>query len=44
MKAALVERPAISQSAMPAKMLSQNGAWRRMVLLQHDFSSRLAAP
>ena len=29
MKAALVERPAISQIAMPARMLSQNGAWRR---------------
>ena len=32
MKAALVVRPAISQRAMPAKMLSQTGAWRRMVV------------
>ncbi len=31
MKAALVERPAISHSASPAKTLSQTGAWRRMV-------------
>ena len=28
-KAALVLRPAISQRVMPAKMLIQNGAWRR---------------
>ncbi len=35
MKAWLVERPAISQIAMPAKMLSQNGPWRRIALLEH---------
>ena len=29
MKARLVERPATSQRAMPARRLSQNGAWRR---------------
>jgi hypothetical protein len=29
MKAALVERPAISQMAMPTRRLIQNGAWRR---------------
>ena len=29
MKAALVERPAISHSDEPAKTLSQTGAWRR---------------
>ena len=29
MKAALVERPAISQIAMPAARLSQKGTWRR---------------
>jgi hypothetical protein len=33
MKALLVLRPAISQRAMPANMLIQTGAWRRMVLL-----------
>ena len=32
MKAALVLRPAISHSAMPARMLIQSGAWRRMLL------------
>ena len=32
MKAALAERPAISQSASPAKTLSQTGAWRRIVV------------
>ena len=37
MKASLVERPAISHSASPAKMLSQTGAWRRMELLSTDF-------
>ncbi len=30
MKAALVERPAISQRAMPASRLAQNGALRRI--------------
>ena len=29
MKAGLVLRPAISQTAMPMAMLIQNGAWRR---------------
>ena len=33
MKAALVLRPAISHRAMPAKMLSQNGAWRRRYVM-----------
>ena len=33
MNAWLVERPAISQMAMPAAMLSQNGAWRRMEVM-----------
>jgi hypothetical protein len=33
MNAWLVMRPAISQMAMPAAMLSQNGAWRRIAVL-----------
>jgi hypothetical protein len=32
MNASLVMRPAISQMAMPAAMLSQNGAWRRIAV------------
>ena len=40
MKAALVKRPAISQRAMPASELIQNGALRRRVCRRVRFLTR----